>query len=217
MPTPARGVHAPDLYCITDCSLCPLPLEEQVQEMVGAGARLVQLRAKPCGDARLRLAAQNCATICRWAGALFIVNDHVEIAATVGADGLHLGQGDMPVEQARRILGEDFIIGLSTHNRLQFEAALDLPVNYIALGPVFGTTTKANADPAVGLAYVSEAARRLQDDHRPLVLIGGITLENLPLVRQAAPNALVCSIGGILRVPPIGERVREFRRALGHR
>lgn len=213
MPS-SRPVACPDLYCITDPDLSPHPVEEQVRQMIEGGARIVQLRDKHAVDSNFGLTAQKCLSICHWAEALFIVNDRVEIAAAVGADGVHLGQHDMRPEQARRIIGDEAVVGISTHNPDQFLRAIDEPVDYIALGPIFTTRTKKNPDPVVALDFVREAAELLEDDYRPLVLIGGITFEKLPLLRAAAPKAFVAVIGDILRAPSIGDRVRDFREAI---
>lgn len=212
---PARTVAAPDLYCITDSRLSSLSHEEQVREMLAGGARLIQFRDKSLGDGAFRLAAEKCLALCRWANGLLIVNDRIDIAASIGAHGVHIGQGDIPPAQARLRLGEDAIIGLSTHTREQFERALSEPVDYIAIGPVFGTTTKENPDPPPGMDLIRDAALRLSDDHRPLVLIGGITRANVASLREVAPRAFLASIGDILRGDQIADNVRAFRRALG--
>lgn len=214
MPSPSKPVAPPELYCITDATLSGKTHEEQVREMIEGGARMIQLRDKLADDAHFRLSASICASICHWSQALFMVNDRAEIAAEVGADGVHLGQEDMTPRKARQILGEESVIGLSTHNLEQFLEALDEPVNYIAFGPIFGTRTKANADPATGLEVLREVVKRLEGDHRPLVLIGGITLENLPLAQEAAPKAFIAAISPILQGGMIVEKVREFRQAI---
>lgn len=212
--TSAKTVVSPDLYCLTDSRLSTDQPEEQVRQMIDGGARLIQFRDKALSDGAFRLAAQKCLALCRWSGTLFLVNDRVEIAASIGADGVHLGQDDMPPSRARSILGDEAVIGLSTHNREQFLRALDEPVNYIALGPIFGTTSKDNPSPRVGTELLAECAALLEGDHRPLVAIGGITLENLPEVKRAAPKAIVAVIGAIFAAPPLSERVKQFRAAI---
>lgn len=188
--------------------------EEQVAQMLEGGARIIQLRDKELPDHQFEMVAYKCRSISHWSEALFIVNDRVEAAAAVKADGVHLGQGDMTPAKARRIIGDEAVIGISTHNREQFLRALGEPVNYIALGPVFGTTTKENPDPEVGLELVAEAAEILADDHRPLVLIGGISLESLPRVLKAAPKSLIAMMSGILARRDLANAVREYRRAI---
>lgn len=210
-------VRPPDLYCITDPALSGLPHEEQVRRMIEGGARLIQLRDKKTPTAELRRSAEACLALCREAGVLFILNDRVELAAEIGAPGVHIGQGDLAPAAARTTLGDDAVLGLSTHNREQFLRALDEPVDYIAVGPVFGTTTKVNPDPATGLELVEYASRLLEGDHRPLVLIGGITAAHVPGLQLVAPRALLAVVGAIVRGgDSITRSVRDFRALLGH-
>jgi thiamine-phosphate pyrophosphorylase len=121
----------------------------------------------------------------------------------------------MAPTEARTALGDEAVIGVSTHNLTQLRAALEAPVDYIALGPVFGTSTKQNPEPTVGLAVVEQAVRALEGDYRPLVLIGGITMERLPELRRIAPRAFYAVIGDVLRSPSIEARVRAYRAELG--
>jgi thiamine-phosphate pyrophosphorylase len=144
------------------------------------------------------------------AGGLFIVNDRADVAALCGADGVHLGQQDLPPEKARAVLDTGRIIGYSTHNREQVALAAGLPVDYIAVGPVFATQTKQNPDPVVGLATVSEV---LGLTAVPLVAIGGITLENAASVVRAGADAVAVA-GDLIRASDIEQRVRQFLAAL---
>ncbi len=211
MRAASKRIAFPDLYCITDARLSGMRHEEQVTAMVEGGARLIQIRDKAMTAAEFALATERCIAICRRSGVLLIVNDRVELAASIGADGVHIGQGDMMPIKARRIMGVKPIVGLSTHNLDQFRRALGEPVDYIAFGPVFGTTTKADADPTVGLEAVAEVVRLMEGDPRPLVLIGGIDRERLPAVQDAAPYALIAMIGAIVSGGQIAQRVREMR------
>lgn len=216
MPLRTRPVSSPELYCITDARLSNLSHEEQVARMLDGGARLIQLRDKSMTDAQFTITAQRCLAIAHWSDAMLVINDRVQIAAAIRADGLHLGQDDMPPAQARRIVGDDMVVGLSTHNREQFLRALDEPVDYIAFGPVYGTSTKDNPDPTTGLDFIPEAVRLLANDHRPLVLIGGINLENIPAISALAPRAFHAVISAIVaRGNSIPARVRAFRKAIG--
>ncbi len=146
--------------------------------------------------------------MCREAGVLCIVNDRVDIAIAVGADGVHLGQDDMPVAAARRLLGQDKIIGLSTHFIGQLEAALREPVDYLAIGPIFDTSTKSDPDPAIGIEMLSKAAKT--SGMMPLVAIGGIKADNLASIISA--GAASAAISGALLSDPakISERFREY-------
>ena len=155
--------------------------------MLAGGARLVQLRDKDASARELLDQARACVKLTREAGAKLIINDRVDVALTVGADGVHLGQDDLSVEDAREILGEDKIIGVSTHSIDQFRAALETSASYIAVGPVYPTKTKENPAPIVGLELVREA-KGLTD--RPLVAIGGITAERAPEVIAAGADSV---------------------------
>lgn len=137
-------------------------------------------------------------------GALLIVNDRADIAKLAGADGVHLGQDDLNPASARRILGEGGIVGRSTHTEAQLEKAAREPVDYVAIGPVFATSTKATGYDAVGLEMVRRAARC----GRPVVAIGGITLENAPSAIGAGASS-VAVIGDLLTGDP-ALRARAF-------
>ena len=142
-----------------------------------------------------------------------IMNDHADLCLAAGFEGVHVGQEDLSPEGARRVVGDERIVGLSTHNSAQAAEGLRKPVDYIAIGPVFATGSKENADPAVGLAGVSEV-RRLRDDcgrALPLVAIGGITRMNAAAVLKAGADA-VAVISDILHSP--GESAREFFRLM---
>jgi len=164
-------ITLPKLYAISDRSLANLSNVEIAQQLIDGGARLIQLRDKEATAKELFDAAREILPLTRAVGGRLIINDRVDVALTAEADGVHLGQEDLTVEEAREILGPDRIIGISTHNRSQFEAALRTSADYIAVGPVFATTSKENPDPVVGLEMLREV-RALTD--RPIVAIGGI-------------------------------------------
>ncbi len=146
-------------------------------------------------------------------GARLIVNDRADIALALQADGVHLGQDDLDPTAARRLLGPEAIIGYSTHTVAQAQAAATLPVNYIAIGPVFATTTKARPDPVVGLAGVA-AVRAELGSSMPLVAIGGITQANARAVLAAGANA-VAVVGALLvEADMITTRTSEFLQSL---
>jgi len=150
-------------------------------------------------------------------GALVIVNDRADIARLSEADGVHVGQEDLEPAAARRILGGSAVIGMSTHSAEQLHAASRLPVDYIAVGPVFGTSTKDTGRAEVGTAFVSEAAAILREaggDARPLVAIGGITLERARDVIRAGASS-VAVISDLLATGDPEARVRQYLQALG--
>jgi thiamine-phosphate pyrophosphorylase len=167
---------------------------------LAAGIRLIQLRSKSMAGGALLELADACSARARSAGATFIVNDRADIAALSGANGVHVGQDDLAPADARRLLGSEAIVGLSTHNVEQVRRAVTEPVSYIAIGPVFATTSKSRPDPVVGLDGVRAAARVIAEAGAdiPLVAIGGITLERAPAV-FAAGAASVAVISDLLQ------------------
>jgi thiamine-phosphate pyrophosphorylase len=178
---------------------------------LAGGARFLQIRAKQVPSGPFLELCDPIVAMARRAGAVVIVNDRVDLARMSGAHGVHLGQDDLPPAVARAQLGEDAIIGYSTHSTAQVEAARLEPVSYVAMGPVFGTATKETGYQAVGLELVA-AARQLCGG-RPIVAIGGITLERAPAVVSAGATS-VAVIGDLLRDGAPEARVRAFLRAL---
>jgi thiamine-phosphate pyrophosphorylase len=149
---------------------------------------LVQLREKFLSPLEFYAEAEAALRVARARGLKIIINDRVDIALALQADGVHLGQEDLPPEAARRILGPGAIIGFSTHDPAQARLAAQMPVDYIALGPVFATSTKQTSDPSVGLDGLRVARQAVGTI--PLVAIGGITLENSHKVLDAGADAI---------------------------
>lgn len=203
----------PKLYAILDIdSLTARRLEPRdvLRAWLDAGVRLVQLRAKTMGTGAMVELADELLALTRQAGATFIINDRADIALIVGADGVHVGQGDLSPAAVRDLAerhehAAPLLIGVSTHDLGQIRDALTGPADHLAIGPVFPTQTKTDADAAVGLGTVGEAARVAD---RPLVAIGGITLANAPAVLEAGA-ASVAVISDLL-VGDIGRRARDF-------
>jgi thiamine-phosphate pyrophosphorylase len=165
------------------------------------GADCIQLRAKGINDRRIFELAGELVKVCKDAGVVSIVNDRVDIAAAVGADGVHLGQEDLPVSQGRRMQLAPMIFGLSTHSIDQLKAAIAKRADYASLGAVFAGSTKPHIVTA-GLEYVSEATQLLQGSGIGHVAIGGITLENIGQVLKAGAEAVaVCSAVAQARDP----------------
>lgn len=177
-----------------------------------AGVRLVQLRAKTWESGAFLDLAHAVVTDANVAGATVVINDRADIAAISGAHGLHLGQDDLTPRDARTVVGPSSWLGLSTHTEAQWTAALDEPISYIAIGPVFGTGTKATGYDAVGLATVRQAAAAAAAKGIPLVAIGGITLESAASVLASGASS-VAVISDLLMGDPEG-RAREFIQAL---
>lgn len=177
-----------------------------IQEALRCGLRAVQLRAKRIDDRRLFPIGAEIRRLTRLFQADFIVNDRPHLARQLEADGVHVGQDDMPVAEARRIAGPDMTIGLSTHNPRQIDAARDAGADYIGVGPVYPTATKENPDPVAGLELVRYAAAHAPV---PFVAIGGIDGHNLDDVLEAgAKNVAV--ISGISRAPDPLDAARDL-------
>ena len=161
-------------------------------------SRVLQIRLKPhdsqIDTATLVRVARMARRIASEANAALVINDRVDIALLVGADGVHLGQSDMPIADARRIAGETPWIGLSTHNLDQVRAARDAGADYLGFGPVFSTTTKANPDPVQGIEGLRAAV--IAAEGIPIVAIGGITPSHAREIYDAGASA-ICAIGAV--------------------
>jgi thiamine-phosphate pyrophosphorylase len=199
----------PKLYPITDVRLSGLSHAEQVARLCEGGASFIQLREKRLSPREFYREAAAALGVARELGVRVVINDRVDIALALGADGVHLGQDDLTPEAARRLLGEKAIIGFSTHNVEQAREAARMPVDYIAFGPVFETSSKENPDPVVGLDELSRVRECVGSV--PLVAIGGITRENYRAALDAGADS-VAVISAILAGDPaeIARRMREF-------
>lgn len=181
-----------------------------VGEMLEAGIRLFQYRAK---EKELGAKYRECREIrrlTREAGAFFVVNDHPDLAVMVGADGVHLGQDDYPIESVRSLVGEEMIIGLSTHSPAQAEEAVRRGADYIGVGPLFPTFTKKNVCAPVGLEYLDFAVSRVSI---PFVAIGGIKVRHVAEVRQHGARCMAI-VTEIVGAPDIRRKVTEIVTAL---
>ena len=196
----------PRIYPITDTLISGLSLADQIELLAAGGASLIQLREKRASPREFYRAAIEAMSVARRLGVQIIINDRVDLAIAVKADGVHLGQDDLPPDRARPLLGESRIIGFSTHSLEQALAAASAPVDYVAIGPVFQTSTKERPDAVVGLETVSEIRRRIS---QPLVAIGGITLETARAVTEAGADS-VAVISDLLSAGDIAERTRAF-------
>jgi thiamine-phosphate pyrophosphorylase len=180
------------LYIIISSSL-PADVFSLTHCCLAGGADCIQLRAKGVDDDKLFALALEFAKICKDAGVLSIINDRVDIAVASGADGVHLGQNDLPIEQVRKLQLAPLIIGKSTHSIEQLHAACEELSAYVSLGPVFATSTKPGAAP-VGLDYVRQGVEILGGTGIGHVAIGGITLDNVEEVLNAGAKTIaVCS------------------------
>ena len=182
---------------------------------LAGGARFLQIRCKHAASGAFLDMCEDVVARARMAGATVIVNDRADVAKLSAADGVHVGQDDLDPASARRILGGAAIVGMSTHSADQVRAAAGMAVDYIAVGPIFGTSTKDTGYRGVGTAFVSEAVviLRRADCATPIVAIGGITLERAPEVMEAGA-ASVAVISDLLSTGDPEARVREYLRAL---
>jgi len=171
----------------------PVDVIALTQRCVAGGADCIQLRAKNINDAKLFAVAVEFVKVCKSAGVLSIINDRADIAIAAGADGVHIGQDDLPVEQVRKLQASPLIIGKSTHSLEQLNSACGELPTYVSLGPVFSTVTKPAVE-AVGLDYVRQATKQLANTGIANVAIGGITVNNVEEVLEAGAGVIaVCS------------------------
>jgi len=196
----------PRLYVILDAGMLTEPAGETAKKLIEAGVRLLQYRDKKAAARELWSESRAIVEVARQAGCSFFVNDRPDIACLVGADGVHVGQEDLTAEQARALVGPDRWVGVSTHNVKQFEEAAATSADYIAVGPIFSTSSKANPDPVVG----TELLRRVRNlTQKPIVAIGGITLERAPEVLAAGADS-VAVISDILQAKDPAAKASEF-------
>jgi thiamine-phosphate pyrophosphorylase len=186
----------PKTYPITDVSISGLSHAEQVKRLIEGGAKLIQLREKYASPRAFYESAKEVMELVRGSQVKIIINDRADIALAVKADGVHLGQDDLSPNHARQILGENAIIGFSTHSVVQAIEAIQLPINYVAVGPIFETKTKENPDKIVGIEGLKKVRQSIGDF--PLVAIGGINLETAQTVLENGADSLAI-ISAILK------------------
>jgi len=196
----------PVIYAILDPDLASCPLVSLAEALATAGVRLMQLRDKRSSARRVYEQARKLAAICSPSGVRLIVNDRPDIAWMSGAQGVHVGQDDLPVEEARRICPPPRWVGVSTHNLEQLREADRTSADYIAVGPIFPTGSKEHADPVVGVDFL-RAVRQMTP--KPLVAIGGITIESAAEVLRAGADS-VAVIRDLVGAPDPGARAREY-------
>jgi thiamine-phosphate pyrophosphorylase len=195
------------LCLVTERKLCGLTCEEMARTALQAGAGWIQYREKEKTRKEVYHEAMKLRAVTAGYGAALVVNDHADIARAVGADGVHLGQEDLPLKEARRIMG-DRIVGISTHSLSEAVDAERNGADYIGFGPVFVTTTKDAGKPR-GVEMLSRIRRAVRI---PVVAIGGISQESLPRVLEAGADAVAVA-SAVLR-GDISENVRSFMRIL---
>lgn len=194
-----------DYYLVTDSGLSKKGTLSDVREAVESGCRIVQYREKDKSTKEMVEEASEIKRICR-SKAIFLVNDRIDIALAVDADGVHIGQDDMPVEIARKLLGEDKIIGLSVNDREEAVLAEKLGADYIGLGPIFDTATKKDAGKGIGPLKIREVKDAIK---LPVVAIGGINKENCESVIQNGADSLV-AISAVVCSDDVKRETRYF-------
>lgn len=195
------------LYVILDPSVCPdRPLHEVLKVSAAAGATLFQYRNKSASMKDAYIEAMELRKLAAEREVLFIVNDRCDLALAVDADGVHLGQGDLPLNLARKVMGPGKLIGISTHNAEQVRVATAGGPDYLGFGPIFKPGSKADHDPVVGVAGL-KAIRPLTP--LPIFAIGGISLDHVSEVMGAGANG-VAVISAILKASDIRHTVSDF-------
>jgi thiamine-phosphate pyrophosphorylase len=207
MPTSRSHSSLSGLYVILDPSVCPdRSLTDVLQEAAAAGARLFQYRNKSASLKEAYAEALLLRKVALDTGLTFIVNDRCDLALAVDADGVHLGQGDLPLDLARKVMGSDKLIGISTHNPDQVREATAGKPDYLGFGPIFTPGSKQDHDPVVGLEGL-HAMRKLTS--LPVFAIGGIQIDQAREVMRAGANG-VAIISAILKAQDIRHAVKLF-------
>ncbi|MGH9747188.1 MAG: thiamine phosphate synthase [Candidatus Acidiferrales bacterium] len=196
----------PPLYAILNLAAVRGASAHLPEALAEAGVTLIQIRDKDASARAILEASQRVIAQVARRGVRIIVNDRPDIAAIAGAAGVQVGQDDLSVDDARRICGADLWVGVSTHNLEQLQLAACTSADYIAVGPIFPTATKANPDPVVGLEFI-RAARQIT--RKPLVAIGGITIESAEAVYRAGADSLAV-VNDLLAAPDPALRAREY-------
>jgi thiamine-phosphate pyrophosphorylase len=197
----------PPIYPITDKSLARRTSHFSIlKELVCGGAQLVQIRDKSTPDRELLTDLRQCVEFALKKEVTLIVNDRCDLVLSSSAMGVHLGQEDLPPEAARAVLGEEKIIGLSTHSLAQVKKSVHSPVQYIGFGPIYPTATKVNSNPAVGLRHL---ARICRTSSVPVVAIGGIGMNQVRDVLNAGASS-VAVISGLMKAEDLARQMKRF-------
>jgi thiamine-phosphate pyrophosphorylase len=202
-------MQLPRLYPIIDLEVSLHPLEFLIGEFAAAGLPWVQLRDKQANSRQLFANARRVVELAQRHGLTVIVNDRADIAWLSGADGVHVGQDDLPVEHSKRIVGSEKIVGYSTHNLAQALEGEGSPADYLAIGPVFATASKENPDPIVSRAELRQIRRQVK---KPLVAIGGIMSQNAAELFDLGLDS-VAVIRDLVSAQDIRAKISQFLKA----
>jgi thiamine-phosphate pyrophosphorylase len=200
------GLLLPRLYVILDAGAIQGPMSTIAGQLLSVGVRLLQYRGKNIAAREMLETSSTLAHMARNNGATFFVNDRPDVAWLAGADGVHVGQDDLDAEQARSLIGPNRWVGVSTHNVEQFQKAAGTSADYIAIGPIFRTSSKANPDPVVGTGMICQVRRLTQ---KPIVAIGGIRLEHAADVIGSGADS-VAVISDIVAAADPAKRAEQF-------
>ncbi|HEV8186732.1 MAG TPA: thiamine phosphate synthase [Pyrinomonadaceae bacterium] len=205
-------MQLPRVYALADVQLSGLSHSEQVELLSSGGASLIQLREKRMPALDFYEQAKAALAVAERSGVKLIINDRVDVALAIGAHGVHLGQDDLPPEAARELLGAPAIVGYSTHNVDQALEAVKLPIDYLAIGPIFPTTSKPDTFPVIGLKGLRAVRRAIGDF--PLVAIGGITHANARDAIEAGADSVALISALLADTNRITETTRSLIQSL---
>lgn len=194
-------------YFITDSRLSRKGVLNDVRNAIKAGVEVVQYREKFKSTREMFKEALLLRRIC--SDATFLVNDRIDIALAVKADGVHLGQGDLPISVARKLLGKDKIIGITVHNLKEALLAQKQGADYLGVSPVFATKTKSDAGKPIGIKRLREISERARI---PIVALGGISLKNVKQVVRSGADS-ICAISAVLNKPDVHAKLKKFHKA----
>ncbi len=195
-------------YFITDEGLSPAGIMSDVVNAVAAGVEVIQYRNKTADTGRMYEEARRIKEICAGSGTRLIINDRIDIVLAVDADGVHIGNEDMPYAETRRLLGSRKIIGVTVHNAGEAIEAERRGADYLGVSPIFATGTKADAGAPCGIETLAAIRRACKV---PLVAIGGIDLSNADDVIRAGAD-MVCAIAAVVTKPDVAGEISRFQR-----
>ena len=198
-------------YFITDSTLSLKGIVPDVEKAVAAGVKIIQYRNKAAETRVLYDEARHMKNMCMGSGCRLIINDRIDIALAVDADGVHIGQEDLPYQEARKLLGKDKIIGVTVHNIDEAVTAERLGADYLGVSPIFATDTKPDAGKPCGIVMLKEirSACRI-----PIAAIGGINLVNVKMVIEAGAD-MVCAISAVAAKSDVAAEIRKFQKEFG--
>ena len=195
-----------DLYFITDSKLTKKTIFDDIKAAIKAGVKVIQYREKEKTTRLMFKEAKEIKKLCDENNVLFIINDRIDICQAVDADGIHLGNDDMPYETARKLLGDDKIIGLTIHNVEEALEAERIGADYVGVSPIFATATKPDAGKPAGIELIEKVKNAIKI---PFTAIGGINFDNLDSVIEAGAKSIV-AISAIVTKDDIEKEVKKF-------